>query len=723
MRTRARGAASPPLPGSPLRNVRRKRSSTLEYVLEHGTAPGEHVESRDAIDQESLEPPSTPPPSTPRKSKRVRFSDPGPIQAEAVGLAISNTGLTPHMNRTTLDAGQPSSIRLAGRHVNPNRRVSLPAVLTDPSSPIVQKIQFEPLRQILDQRMRRRLRRSHLSEEMNTIAEQKKEEAHVRQEVQQLRAQGGQQGERIKELMFELETQRQLGISVNAEEAEHVQALEDECVKLREELSKYNMTSETSPTRAAGAPKSSPAKSRLSFEIYEDDKTSFDLQEGDDDDDDDDDDQDLVVPDSPSQRCIELHSISPRSSINSKHDSHDSGIPSPVLTEPDTPATQAQHATILLPPTAIDLGASLRSLAYCAAGTPPASIITALKAGFRSTRYQLESLLPGETTIGLENTKDLMPTLLDHIQSLKNERDASRNSVDAVHQTEAVLRANFNVTLEKLEHADNDMTILHAENESLMTRLQQKDNLIADLQANAVARIGIINARDEELQTVQTALETASANAQTLTATHGKELADYRVSIQRLQGALNTYREESEAVLALLTTIEAQKDQTLLDINALRTNAADTQDQLITQATRYQGALDDKSNELRSLEHVNAGLRCCLSAFEIDKLKRIHVVNALHGQVADLQERIVLQETRYEGALEDKDTEMQALESQNAGLRALLASTRSQWQGQILRTRRSLGGMIEEFEKGCEDVKGLVLEEGQEVLQESAAAA
>ncbi|KAL6716561.1 hypothetical protein ACLMJK_006128 [Lecanora helva] len=134
------------------------------------------------------------PAKTPTKSKkRVRFSDPGPDSSNI----SSSTGLTPHLKRTSFSANDhrlslPSKpARLAHRMSLPDLSSrSLPSPSLSPSPVALSgELQFEPLRQILDPRMKRRLKRNGLSEEINNIeADQREISKHI-QENQDLKQQ------------------------------------------------------------------------------------------------------------------------------------------------------------------------------------------------------------------------------------------------------------------------------------------------------------------------------------------------------------------------------------------------------------------------------------------------------------------------------------------------------------------------------------------------------
>ncbi|MCJ1471896.1 hypothetical protein MMC13_000537 [Lambiella insularis] len=176
---------------------------------------------------------------TPTKpKKKVRFSDPGP----------KGTGITPYIARTTLTPittfDAPSSPCLLPR--TPRRRKSLPAILTMlspaglPTPPLSGEIQFEPLRQILDERTRRRLRRNNLIDVINDIDFEKRIETKRREEIRGLKE--------------ELDLARQLGSEVvrnNGDEIgnrDQIVELEQEIQKLKEEMRGRSATAEPSPS-------------------------------------------------------------------------------------------------------------------------------------------------------------------------------------------------------------------------------------------------------------------------------------------------------------------------------------------------------------------------------------------------------------------------------------------------------------------------------------------
>ncbi|KAI4097540.1 MAG: hypothetical protein LQ344_000273 [Seirophora lacunosa] len=166
------------------------------------------------------------PPKTPgNRKKRIRFSDP------LDNIASSSTGLTPALNRTKLLSA--TSVEAA------KKRLSLPNQLMPPfKSPLAHQfattnspttIQFAPLRQAIDPRMMRRLRRNNMADEVNDIfAERRKSKLGLQQELEDMRkelalvkghgneapdapaaAAAIENGERIAELESEIENLKQ----------------------------------------------------------------------------------------------------------------------------------------------------------------------------------------------------------------------------------------------------------------------------------------------------------------------------------------------------------------------------------------------------------------------------------------------------------------------------------------------------------------------------------
>ena len=184
----------------------------------------------DPVDVPKLEPsveveksPSEPPKTPIKPKKRVRFSDPGPEPS----VPSSSTGLTPYLSRTYF----PSHAR---GDVTP-RRLSFPVQLsTSLPSPSLSpspgsfsgEFQFAPLRQVLDDRLKRRLRRNNLSDEINNMDEDKKWKTRLEQEIKCLR----------DELAAVQPDKTQDGLHMGTANAERTRELEQQLVELKGEF-------------------------------------------------------------------------------------------------------------------------------------------------------------------------------------------------------------------------------------------------------------------------------------------------------------------------------------------------------------------------------------------------------------------------------------------------------------------------------------------------------
>ncbi|KAL8987627.1 MAG: hypothetical protein Q9177_003184 [Variospora cf. flavescens] len=241
--SRSKGSVMDAIDERPLAMLRKRRMSTRLVDPEAHAAEdniNQQNEAENAGNSISPDPPKTPG----NRKKRIRFSDP------LEHLASSSTGLTPAMNRTKL---LPASSVKAAR-----KRLSLPGQLPRPAtSPLAHQfpttlsstaIQFVPLRQAIDLRMMRRLKRNHMADEVNDIyAEKRKSKLGLQQELEDLRkelalakshgneasntpAAAIEDGERIAELESEINNLKQemRERSANIDATIPVQADEDE---------------------------------------------------------------------------------------------------------------------------------------------------------------------------------------------------------------------------------------------------------------------------------------------------------------------------------------------------------------------------------------------------------------------------------------------------------------------------------------------------------------
>ncbi|KAI4181006.1 MAG: hypothetical protein L6R41_006870, partial [Letrouitia leprolyta] len=223
--------------------VRRKRRASSRLV--YPTAQEETSQSQKevlVVEDSRRESPKTPG----NRKKRARISEP------TVVVATLSTGLTPALNRTKLVSGLSTN--------EARKRLSLPTELiaSDSSPPSSQfpdtrssqVIQFAPLRQAIDPRMMRRLKRNHLADEVNNIfAEKRKSKLSLRQEIEDLRDELALARDGSGEAMHSTGT--------GSEGGGRIAALENELFNLKEEMRERSATIDTTASRNANIDRTS----------------------------------------------------------------------------------------------------------------------------------------------------------------------------------------------------------------------------------------------------------------------------------------------------------------------------------------------------------------------------------------------------------------------------------------------------------------------------------
>lgn len=193
---------------------------------------------------DQLTPPQTP---TRTRSQRVRFSAHGSITATAAKAGVDNnvnndnnttnndasTGLTPFIRRTKLTPSLTASKKR--RHSSQNNTDHADVFHPYRDTGYHGQVTFTPLRQVLDGRVKRRIRRNGLSEEMHVItAEKKRRTERTQAEMNALRAELAAKDAEIRRLSGET----QVGDDEEENQDETVDDLKREVEKLRRNLNR-----------------------------------------------------------------------------------------------------------------------------------------------------------------------------------------------------------------------------------------------------------------------------------------------------------------------------------------------------------------------------------------------------------------------------------------------------------------------------------------------------
>lgn len=540
----------------------------------------------------------------PRKTKKVRFSDIG----DADALGISSTGLTPHMNKTKLSKGKGKDKHGSRRVTLPprvgndegisksNRRSTLPPRLEHSSSPPPPptEVHIAPLRQVLDARMRRRLKRNHLSETVNDIEQDQRDKERTLKELTQLRESGQHNEETIRDLMFELESQRQFGINVSDEDEAERAAMREELQRLKFELLHHQDNAAAAgkgkqrahvpldaPTEADtdmgmdSLPGFSPTRTGSPFH-FDDDTDAFMLDNNENID------SDGNLPSSPltglptpstptfasgwayagpsssppnvqpSSPCQAL-SI-PTKTVETSEMGVQTDLPdliaerhlstlSRLQTRADTASAEAATAKSALRTFREQLG----ELGFAPGRATASQHVDALKQHFRDVRLALEHIAPGETAAGFEACK-LLPALLEHVHEAQCAADEAYATARPQSDELKALRASFNDALTRTADLENRQTVLLAQVAAANAEATRRDTLIDDLNVAADARQAVLSGREDAL---------ASAN-EMINALR-KDVEEAETSASRLSEALASYRDEAEKLEGIVHSCEASE--------------------------------------------------------------------------------------------------------------------------------------------------------------------
>ena len=522
--------------------VRRKRRLTS------GLADGEDATSQQP--QSTSPDASSAPLKTPTKSKKkVRFTDPGPALS---ATASYSTGLTPALQRTTVtqDPSMPPPKMPRLLTQDPRRRRSLPLnlsralpspSLTPPATPVSGEIQFAPFRQVLDDRLKRRLRRNNMSEEQHDIdVDNSKSKASLRQEMQELK----------DELAAARQIQQESNDAVKEEDysLEKIQALEHEIEMLRHQMRERSMTVEPVTAGEEASTQMSPVPA-----IYSDDRSD-----------------DFVMVDA--------------------NEDEVAGQPVGPLTE----------RGVLRDTTHLHLTASGTD----AASQTSMTSSNAENDAFRDARLSLERLFPGEIALGLKtnDAQPLLDTMIQRLQILKTQLLISDDSLATARTSESNMRSQFNAMLAQLGRARTHAEEIVTQRDNEKKRADAAQNAAQPLQRNLEKATSDIRAletdlgeKERSIQKLQDALESYRADVSRLEMLITNIESDHKAALAKLKGARN------EAIADLECKVAAET----LGRRAAEGESVERGErikQLRHLEQELRGAMNEKQDVIRALE-------------------------------------------------------------------------------------------------------------------------
>ncbi|KAL1966359.1 hypothetical protein VTN77DRAFT_4501 [Rasamsonia byssochlamydoides] len=642
----------------PARNVQSSNRRATRALTRLKTRNNAHL---------TVEDPVVPNPSvtTPRKPrKKVRFSDPGP-QLNSMAESDS-TGLTPALLRTSFDESIPDpeepEMRTPSRRA---RRQSAPLPETtkilDPAFPIektttpARVYQFTPLRQLLDQRTQRRIRRVGLSDEINKI-EREKRAAAKREQAREAELAA------LKRELEAVRAEKEANTLISDGETtlstfHRIEKLEAELRRLREEASACadqgindgNGEEDTIMTDDMMTVSTSPV---LRAQDQSDHLLALDTSLSDDE-------QPVTMdasiqvsmPD-PSQEA-EMRSLSrdleaarkeklnlfnewkaqiTSTSYGSTCSSRASSPPPdfmsqivPTLKAALTRASDACHELDTVRRELSDMGFS---------GSNLDEIIAGVRHSFRSARIELERAVPGETAnASLNNGHATLTALVKRVKHLVQDLQGERRRHSNLLSQEKALRSQFDTCLLRYEAASK--------------KIQQLEETI-DTNAGDMLHARM---RIQELES---------------------EAKEKDIGIDRLNAALDKYHNEVKSLEAIVSKLESEnaslKSSYTQQISDLESKVAAEQD------GRHAAELlaFEREKSIAELEEVvqQNRIRVCdlIAKVECLEKERKEVVESMEQKAAQEVGSLNVRLSELTTALEAAKLEIDKLRRKNSGL-------------------------------------------------------
>lgn len=572
-------------------------------------------------------------PSRTRTKKRVRFSDPGP---EISHSSPCSTGLTPMVRRSNLGTA-PSSKR---------RRFSTPASLgsgddvdeLSGTGESQNEVYFLPLRQVLDSRVKRRIRRNGLSEEMNVIDDEKRcRTQKQKEEIERLRRQLDEKDQEIERLRD----------TTVVQDTERIIELEGEVERLREELNEQPEAADQSrfdwttaardpfsdscmdddgfgDTTMGGLMCSTPTRARASFLTppctsptapvtplskrgYASSPVSHTGVQA-------------QLPD-PEKEALEAELGSLRLELTKLNDTLDSHqdrtmriadrlsdvepIASPNKKDVEENLEVVLQSLSDKTAVLVELNSSLTSLGF--RGQDASDVVSSISGALRSARLELEYLTPGEITLPLSSHgAEVLDLVLTRLRDLSRRVKEDEASIDEYHSLELSLRQQLGARVEAMDGMSRELRDHSA-------RFKEKDERIADLEIGTDRLKGAVEGyrRDiAELETLVQRLEDEGRESQARLQTQvdsGKQEIERRDnSIAELESRVAAIMSQAAEIKIQLASVQARRVANITALNKAHGVALALRDARVGE---LRGEIDSINASLRSAHATICQLR------------------------------------------------------------------------------------------------------------------
>jgi len=577
-------------------------------------------------------------------------------------------GLTPHLDRVGASRGRFTTARRA--------RMSMPAQLhiervDEIDQNHTNHVQFAPLTQVLDNRARRRLRRSHLSQEVNSFEDHQKKDKKM---FLELRRQLREQDEKIRELEYRLEARRLGEIDLSDAHADELQVELDEARQQIDELrasSLYNGGGDDNDTAAALSDDDDDALVMVNPEELH---LSQDL------------DMEPMPTGKYTERALEiasqmtLESLPTLSQLN--RDSLTEGESIVVDRIDDQVVERYERELKQMSQTLGESQGALRvitialqNLRYVEPGASSIDILTRLRQGFEDLRAETEKFFPG-TTAGLTNQQlhRKVPELFSGIFYELNEK---LTMLHDSQKTEVLLRRQYEGVLDLLGESEERVKELESNVFTLDKTNEDKQRVILDLEEHNTALTTLTNEQETKLN---------QQDAQIAGLQDDNEEKD--TSLQRLRDALDQYRLDLDEVTSTATAFEATHHDMIARME--QEHAAAIEELEAERAAEQEGRLAAEADVDQKNEYIEQ-LEESITRMEAE-------VDNITTEISTLTQRLGDETAARQDAEQDRDEQVEQV-YQHANTIENLNETITELREQLADARENLAAERAQREK------------------------
>ncbi|KAF7554181.1 hypothetical protein G7046_g6890 [Stylonectria norvegica] len=595
--------------------------------------------------------------------KSVRFSDPGPATSSA------SSGLTPMIRRVSVTTPKRR------RSSTPMRSSGNGAMASSPGLPQSGEVTFLPLRQILDGRVQRRIRRNGLSEEMNTIQQERKQRAlQARAEIEHLRDELKARDRDIYELqnativmdtdrMWELEKQVEdlkmqlkkragsmdesrgfnwtlaardpfsddfMDMSPDEEDFGDATMAQFACStpsRARSSFPTPPATSPTMPTTPCSRPVMQTPKSDVGVQAFVVDPNHQRLEE---------ESASLQL-----EVCKLTSTLDSYKALGTRLAARISDATTITTDESTTSSTEAlENQVEALIRTMSDrttalthLTSSISDLGFT--GSDACEMITALASGFRAARLELEYLTPGEIALPLtSHGAEVLDLMLTRLRLMSKKMKEDEAAIDEYHEIELSLRKQLDARISVMDGLKEELS----KADKLMS---DKTARIKELEVGKERLKGAVDGYIRDVSELEKLVQKMEREGRDSNATHHAQLESQRRvlskkvdNIAELETKLTDALARSAHLQRQMVAVQEDKSKTLAALN--KQHGADLAlrdarvSELRGEIDRVNAYLLAAHETIRSLRVENGGLE---ERLDEDKDKAKSVIDSMKEEL------------------------------------------------------------------------------------------